>query len=51
MKVSYFPGCTLRTKAKELDAYARKSAAFIRTRPACRAKQRKTLGNGVLSLS
>lgn len=26
MKVSYFPGCTLRTKAKELDRYARKSA-------------------------
>ncbi len=26
MKVSYFPGCTLRTKAKDLDAYARKSA-------------------------
>lgn len=23
MKVSYFPGCTLRTKAKELDRYAR----------------------------
>ena len=29
MKVSYFPGCTLRTKAKELDAYARKSAAAL----------------------
>lgn len=26
MKVSYFPGCTLRTKAKNLDRYARKSA-------------------------
>lgn len=26
MKVSYFPGCTLRTKAKELDVYARKCA-------------------------
>lgn len=26
MKVSYFPGCTLRTKAKDLDLYARKSA-------------------------
>ena len=23
MKVSYFPGCTLRTKAKDLDLYAR----------------------------
>ena len=29
MKVSYFPGCTLRTKAKELDAYARKSAEVL----------------------
>lgn len=26
MKVSYFPGCTLRTKAKDLDLWARKSA-------------------------
>lgn len=26
MKVSYFPGCTLRTKAKKLDLYARKCA-------------------------
>lgn len=26
MKYSYFPGCTLRTKAKDLDAYARVSA-------------------------
>lgn len=29
MKVSYFPGCTLRTKAKELDAYARKCAEIL----------------------
>lgn len=29
MKVSYFPGCTLRTKAKELDIYARKSAEVL----------------------
>ncbi len=29
MKVSYFPGCTLRTKAKDLDLYARKSAAAL----------------------
>ena len=29
MKVSYFPGCTLRTKAKELDDYARKSALAL----------------------
>ena len=26
MKVSYYPGCTLRTKAKDLDFYARKCA-------------------------
>lgn len=29
MKVSYFPGCTLRTKAKMLDVYARNSAAAL----------------------
>lgn len=29
MKVSYFPGCTLRTKAKELDSYARKCAEVL----------------------
>lgn len=29
MKVSYFPGCTLKNKAKELDAYARKSAEVL----------------------
>ena len=29
MKVIYFPGCTLRTKAKELDAYARKCAEIL----------------------
>ena len=29
MKVSYFPGCTLRTKAKDLDAYARMSAEAL----------------------
>ncbi|MBQ8850513.1 MAG: disulfide reductase, partial [Clostridia bacterium] len=29
MKVSYFPGCTLRTKAKDLDAYARRSAEAL----------------------
>ena len=29
MKVSYFPGCTLRTKAKELDDYARRSAEAL----------------------
>lgn len=29
MKVSYFPGCTLRTKAKELDVYARKCAEVL----------------------
>lgn len=29
MKFSYFPGCTLKTKAKDLDAYARKSAQAL----------------------
>lgn len=29
MKVSYFPGCTLRTKAKELDFYARRCAEIL----------------------
>ena len=29
MKVSYFPGCTLKTKAKDLDVYARRSAAAL----------------------
>lgn len=29
MKVSYYPGCTLRTKAKELDFYARKCAEIL----------------------
>ena len=29
MKVSYFPGCTLKTKAKELDEYTRKSAQAL----------------------
>ncbi|MGN1093043.1 MAG: CoB--CoM heterodisulfide reductase iron-sulfur subunit B family protein [Monoglobaceae bacterium] len=29
MKVSYFPGCTLKTKAKELDKYTRKSAEVL----------------------
>ena len=29
MKVSYFPGCTLRTKAKDLDRYARSSALAL----------------------
>lgn len=29
MKVSYFPGCTLKTKAKELDIYARKCAEVL----------------------
>ncbi len=29
MKVSYFPGCTLRTKAKKLDEYARKCAELL----------------------
>ena len=29
MKYSYYPGCTLRTKAKDLDTYARKSAEVL----------------------
>ncbi len=29
MKVSYFPGCTLKTKAKILDVYARKCAEIL----------------------
>lgn len=29
MKYSYYPGCTLRTKAKELDTYARASAEAL----------------------
>ena len=29
MKVSYFPGCTLKSKAKELDVYAVKSAEVL----------------------
>ena len=29
MKYSYYPGCTLKTKAKDLDEYARKSAKVL----------------------
>lgn len=29
MKVSYFPGCTLRTKAKKLDYYAKRCAEIL----------------------
>lgn len=29
MKLSYFPGCTLKTKAKELDVYARRCAEVL----------------------
>lgn len=29
MKVSYYPGCTLRTKAKDLDRYARECAKIL----------------------
>ena len=29
MKMSYFPGCTLKNKAKDLDIYARKSAEVL----------------------
>ena len=33
MKVSYFPGCTLRTKAKELDVQARACAEKLGVEP------------------
>jgi len=33
MKVSYFPGCTLKNKAKELDAYARRCAETLGITP------------------
>ena len=29
MKISYYPGCTLKTKAKDLDNYARRSAEAL----------------------
>ena len=29
MKLSYFPGCTLKNKAKDLDIYARRSAEAL----------------------
>ena len=29
MKFSYYPGCTLKTKAKDLDAYGRRSAEAL----------------------
>ena len=29
MKYSYYPGCTLKNKAKDLDAYARASAKAL----------------------
>ena len=29
MRYSYYPGCTLKTRAKELDRYARLSAAAL----------------------
>ena len=29
MKYSYYPGCTLRNKAKDLDEYARASARAL----------------------
>lgn len=29
MNYSYFPGCTLKNKAKDLDAYARASADVL----------------------
>ena len=29
MKIAYYPGCTLKNKAKDLDRYARESAALL----------------------
>ena len=29
MKISYYPGCTLKTQAKDLDLYARSAAAAL----------------------
>ena len=29
MKICYYPGCTLKTKAKDLDVYARLSAEAL----------------------
>ena len=29
MKYTYYPGCTLKNKAKDLDLYARKSALAL----------------------
>ena len=29
MKICYYPGCTLKTQAKELDRYARVSALAL----------------------
>lgn len=29
MKIAYYPGCTLKNKAKDLDRYARESAAYL----------------------
>lgn len=29
MKISYYPGCTLKNKARDLDRYARESAAVL----------------------
>ena len=29
MKVSYFPGCTLKTRARQLDVYARRCAEVL----------------------
>ena len=29
IKICYYPGCTLKTQAKDLDKYARKSALAL----------------------
>ena len=46
MKVSYFPGCTLRTKAKKLDFYARRCAEILGAE-LCE-KEKRQCGGGVL---
>ena len=64
MKFSYYPGCTLKTKAKDLDAYARKSAEALgftleelpewqcrRARADERARARGGTGDAVFRLS
>lgn len=50
MKVSYFPGCTLRTKAKKLDEYARKCAEKLGVE-LCEIEQWQCCGGVFISAS